>query len=184
MNRVHGDVMEIEFPKITLVIGGAASGKSRFAEGMVMTAARPRSYIATAQAFDTEMVTKVAKHKAQRGKNWKTYEEPLAPWDALAKVPDTHIVLLDCATFWLSNILMEERDLSAAKDRLFQGLLNFSGSIVIVTNEVGQGVVPDNALARKFRQEQGELNQKLAEMADLVVLVTAGLPLALKGALL
>lgn len=173
--------MTIKLPKRTLVIGGAASGKSVFAENLVMRCDQPRSYIATAQAFDAEMVAKITKHKTQRGTKWDTYEEPTAPWMALDTIRTTHVVLLDCATFWLSNILLGDQDLIAAKDKLFAGLKEFGGATVIVTNEVGQGVVPDNKLARDFRQQQGELNQQLAAASDLVVLVTAGLPLALKG---
>jgi adenosylcobinamide kinase/adenosylcobinamide-phosphate guanylyltransferase len=173
--------MEIVLPRLTLVMGGAASGKSRFAEKLVLSSGQPRSYIATAQAYDTEMVEKIEKHQTQRGANWDTYETPLAPWEALGKIAPSHNVLLDCATFWLSNIMLGEHDIAAKKVRLFASLTAFDGSIVVVSNEVGQGVVPDNKLARQFRQAQGELNQELAALADLVVLVTAGLPLALKG---
>ncbi len=168
-------------PKLTLVIGGAASGKSGFAEKLVLSSGQPRAYIATAQAFDAEMDQKIAKHQARRSGNWQTYESPLAPWDALADISPDHITLLDCATVWLSNILLGDHDLDAAKRRLFASLQSHKGPIVIVTNEVGHGVVPDNALARGFRQQQGELNQELATISDLVVLVTAGLPIALKG---
>lgn len=175
--------MEITLPKLTLVIGGAASGKSRFAENLVLSSSKPRSYIATAQAFDDEMTLKIAKHKAQRDAKWNTYEEPLAPWHVLKTIDPPNIVLLDCATIWLSNILLGAHDLNVAKDSLIAGMQGFGGTIIIVTNEVGQGVVPDNKLARQFRQQQGELNQQLAAIADLVVLVTAGLPLTLKGQL-
>ncbi len=173
--------MTIKLPKRTLVIGGAASGKSGFAENLVMSCNKPRAYIATAQAFDDEMNVKIARHKAQRGTDWETYEEPLAPWSVLGTIDDSNIVLLDCATFWLSNILLGGHDLDAAKAAFLDSLQKFNGSIVIVTNDVGQGVVPDNKLARAFRQHQGELNQQLAALADLVVLVTAGLPQTLKG---
>lgn len=166
---------------MTLVIGGAASGKSRFAEKLVLSRDQPRSYIATAQAYDSEMIEKIEKHRTQRGANWDTYEAPLTPWNALGEIAPSHDVLLDCATFWLSNMLLGEHDLAAEQEKLFASITAFGGSIVVVTNEVGQGVVPDNKLARQFRQAQGELNQELATMADLVVFVTAGLPLALKG---
>jgi adenosylcobinamide kinase/adenosylcobinamide-phosphate guanylyltransferase len=175
--------MTFKLPKLTLVIGGAASGKSGFAENLVMSSNKPRAYIATAQAFDDEMNAKIAKHKAQRGTDWETYEEPLAPWSVLETIDDSNIVLLDCATFWLSNILLGEHDLDAAKAAFLDSLQKFNGSIVIVTNEVGQGVVPDNKLVRVFRQHQGELNQQLAALADLVIQVTAGLPQTLKGQL-
>lgn len=175
--------MKITLPKLTVVIGGAASGKSQFAENLMFACGKPLAYIATAQAFDDEMKAKITKHQAQRGAKWDTYELPLTPWNALGKIDASTAVLLDCATLWLSNTLLGAHDLAAAKAKLFTGLQDFNGSIVIVTNEVGQGVVPDNKLARAFRQQQGELNQELAAMADLVVLVTAGLPLALKGQL-
>ncbi|MFK5996516.1 MAG: bifunctional adenosylcobinamide kinase/adenosylcobinamide-phosphate guanylyltransferase [Rhodobacterales bacterium] len=170
-------------PKLTLVIGGAASGKSGFAEKLVLSSGQPRAYIATAQAFDAEMDQKIAKHQARRSGNWQTHEAPLAPWDALADIGPDHITLLDCATVWLSNILLGNHPLDEAKNQLFASLKAHKGPIVIVTNEVGQGVVPDNALAREFRQQQGELNQQLAAFADLVVLVTVGLPLVIKGTL-
>jgi len=176
-------VKKITLPKLTLVIGGAASGKSRFAENLILSCDRPRVYIATAQAFDDEMKAKIAKHKTQRGANWDNFEAPLAPWNTLAKIDAANAVLLDCATLWLSNTLLGEHDLTTAKAKLFASLKEFHGPIVIVTNEIGQGVVPNNTLARQFRQQQGDLNQQLAALSDLVVLVTAGLPLPLKGQL-
>jgi adenosylcobinamide kinase / adenosylcobinamide-phosphate guanylyltransferase len=183
VNGVHEIVITKVIPKLALVIGGAASGKSCFAEKLVNSSGYPKSYIATAQSFDAEMDAKIAKHKAQRGEGWQTYEASLAPWDALAEIDPNHAVLLDCATLWLSNILLGDHDLEGAKTQLFASLQAHKSPIVIVTNEVGQGVVPDNALARAFRQEQGELNQQLAALADLVVLVTAGIPQAIKGTL-
>lgn len=174
-------MIDITLPKLSLVIGGAASGKSKYAENRVISSGLPRCYIATAQAYDTEMTAKISKHKTQRGTGWHTYETPFAPWDALGKIDAPNAVLLDCVTLWLSNIMMDGQDLDQAKQKLFTGLQEFNGHIIMVTNEVGHGVVPDNALARNFRQQQGELNQELAAIADLVVLVTAGLPMALKG---
>ncbi len=175
--------MTLKLPKLTMVIGGAASGKSVYAEKLIIASGQPRSYIATAQAFDDEMRDKVVKHKAQRGADWDTYEAPFKPWGALKKIDANHVTLLDCATLWLSNMLLNEADLNTEKVQLLNGLKTAKGPVVIVTNEVGQGVVPDNKLARQFRQAQGELNQELASICDLVVLVTAGLPLALKGQL-
>ena len=175
--------MTLKLPKLTMVIGGAASGKSVYAENLVIGSGQPRSYIATAQAFDDEMRDKVIKHKTQRGADWDTYEAPLKPWEALNKIDASHVTLLDCATFWLSNMLLSKSDLTSEKSNFINGLKTANGPVVIVTNEVGQGVVPDNRLARQFRQAQGELNQDLAALCDLAVLVTAGLPLALKGQL-
>ncbi|KAB7613325.1 bifunctional adenosylcobinamide kinase/adenosylcobinamide-phosphate guanylyltransferase [Amylibacter sp. SFDW26] len=175
--------MILTLPKLTMVIGGAASGKSVYAENLVITSGHPRSYIATAQALDNEMRDKVVKHKAQRGADWDTYEAPFKPWEALAGIDKANVTLLDCATFWLSNMLINDANLAEEKVHFLNGLKNANGSVVIVTNEVGQGVVPDNKLARQFRQAQGELNQDLAALCDLVVLITAGLPLSLKGQL-
>ena len=173
----------IELPKLTFILGGAASGKSKFAERQVVQTHRPRTYLATARAYDTEMETKVAAHKAQRGANWTTIEAPISPWDDLAKIDPNGVVLLDCATFWLSNILLEGVDIVTNTATLLNGLQTCPAPLVVVSNEVGQGIVPDNALSRQFRQAQGELNQQIAHIAQLAVFITAGLPQTLKGTL-
>jgi len=170
-------------PKLTLIIGAAASGKSTFAERLVTTTMRARTYIATAQAFDDEMRAKIARHKDMRGAGWHTVEAPLDIPAALQQVPADHVVLIDCATLWLSNHLLAESDLQQAEADLLKTLENCPAPIAIVSNEVGAGVVPDNALSRKFREAQGRLNQHLAAQADLVVTVIAGLPMVLKGTL-
>lgn len=170
-------------PPLTLVIGGAASGKSRFAEGLCERSGGAKIYIATAQVFDAEMGAKVAKHRAQRGDSWTTIETPIDLYPALASATTQDIVLLDCATLWLTNVILGEHDLEAATERLLASLATCVAPVVIVSNEVGQGIVPDNALSRKFRAAQGQLNQALAARAGLVVAVMAGLPLPLKGAL-
>lgn len=170
-------------PRLTLVLGGAASGKSAFAEGLVINTGRQRTYLATAEIFDSEMQAKVAKHQEMRGKNWHTIEVPLDPGRILATISGDQVVLLDCATMWLSNQLLAENDLEDAKLKLTRGLSNCDAPVVVVSNETGLGIVPDNALARRFRQEQGQLNQLLAAKADLVVNVIAGLPQVLKGTL-
>ncbi|MEM7734045.1 MAG: bifunctional adenosylcobinamide kinase/adenosylcobinamide-phosphate guanylyltransferase [Pseudomonadota bacterium] len=165
------------------MLGGAASGKSAFAETLVTGTGRPRVYFATAQAFDTEMKDKITRHKDLRGQGWRTIEEPLEVGRTLAGIGGDHAVLMDCATMWLSNHMLAENDLAEAEAGLMAGLALCAAPIVIVSNEVGHSVVPDNALARRFQIEQGRLNQKLAAKADLVVNVIAGLPQVLKGTL-
>jgi adenosylcobinamide kinase/adenosylcobinamide-phosphate guanylyltransferase len=170
-------------PTATLVIGGARSGKSAFAERLVAATARPRRYIATAQAWDDEMRARIAEHVADRGAGWQTVEAPLDLASALDAVPEGEAVLVDCATLWLTNHLLAEHDLEAEARGLRDALARCASPVVIVSNEAGWGIVPDNALARRFRDAQGRLNQQLAADAGLVVAVMAGLPIALKGAL-
>lgn len=171
-------------PNLTLILGGAASGKSAFAEDLVLkTKSAPPIYIATAQVFDDEMAQKVAKHREMRGSGWQTIEEPLDLPGALAQVQTGQPVLIDCATLWLTNLILGEHNVETHTNALKDALKTCKGPVVIVSNEVGQGIVPDNALSRRFRNAQGRLNQQLATEADLVVAVMAGLPLLLKGTL-
>lgn len=172
-----------QLASLTLVTGGAKSGKSRFAEGLVTASARPRVYIATAQAWDTEMQAKIAAHQADRGGDWHTIESPRDVASALAQVPPDAAVLLDCATMWLTNALLAEADLASETETLLAALAACPAPVVVVSNELGWSIVPDNALARRFRDAQGRLNQRLAGQAGLVVAVISGLPLVLKGAL-
>lgn len=171
-------------PPLALVLGGAASGKSAYAEGLVRAASPARVYLATAEAYDGEMRAKIARHRDMRAADgWMTIEAPLDVVPALiASTPD-QAVLLDCATLWLSNHLLAESDVDVTTTALMAALAACAAPVVVVSNEVGLSVVPDNALARCFQQAQGALNQRLATEAGLVVLVTAGLPLALKGTL-
>ena len=170
-------------PQLTLVLGGASSGKSAFAEGLVSAAGDERIYIATAQAFDTEMEAKIAAHRQMRGPEWETIEAPQTLPEVIAKLPGQRRVLVDCATMWLSNRLLAEADMDSEFSCLLQALHGCASPIVIVSNEIGQGIVPENFLGRRFRDLQGRLNRQLAERAELVVAVMAGLPLTLKGAL-
>ena len=163
------------------MIGGARSGKSSFAESLVIATNRPRRYIATAQAWDAEMRARIAQHQDQRGDNWITVEAPLDLCGALADAPPSEIVLVDCATLWLSNHLLAEADLDAESAKLLDAIAACPVPIVVVSNEVGWSIVPDNALARAFRDAQGRLNQQMAAQAGLVVAVMAGLPIVLKG---
>lgn len=170
-------------PPLTLVVGGARSGKSAFAERLVTGSGRPRRYIATAEAWDDEMRARIAQHRRDRTGSWTTVEAPLDLVAALAPAPPEEAILIDCATLWLTNHLLAEHDLAAEADRLVAALQACAAPIVIVSNETGWGIVPDNALARRFRDEQGRLNQRLAQEAGLVVTVIAGLPMVLKGQL-
>lgn len=168
-------------PRLTLVLGGARSGKSRHAEVLVTACPPPWTYVATAQAFDDEMAARIAHHKARRAEGWRTIESPLdlAPTIAANEAPGAPL-LIDCLTLWLSNVMLASRDVEAACRELIETLAAARGSIVAVSNEVGLGIVPDNALARAFRDAQGRLNQDVAARADRVVLMAAGLPLTLK----
>ncbi|MBV7380662.1 bifunctional adenosylcobinamide kinase/adenosylcobinamide-phosphate guanylyltransferase [Maritimibacter dapengensis] len=173
--------MTLSLPDLTLVIGGAASGKSAYAERLAESTGLPLTYIATAQAFDDEMKLKIAAHQARRSSHWTTVEAPLDVALALSDIGTGRVVLLDCVTLWLSNLLVAEADLMSQETRLLNALIACPAQVVIVTNEVGAGIVPDNALARRFRAAQGRLNQTLAARASHVVGVMAGLPFALKG---
>lgn len=171
------------FPKFTFVFGGAASGKSAYAEQLVVSSGKTKVYLATSQVFDAEMQAKIERHLLQRGSGWRTVEAPLELADTLSELTADDICLIDCATMWLSNHLLAENDLIAAQDRLLKAIANTQATVVVVSNEVGHGIVPDNALARQFREAQGRLNIVLAAQADLVISVTVGLPHVLKGQL-
>ncbi|MCX7300349.1 MAG: bifunctional adenosylcobinamide kinase/adenosylcobinamide-phosphate guanylyltransferase [Rhodobacterales bacterium] len=174
---------------LTLVLGSAASGKSGFAEGLVKGSGLRPVYVATAQIWDDEMAAKVARHRVMReGGGWRTVEEPLDMGRALAGVTADEAVLVDCATLWLTNVMLaeplpDEEGIARAEAGLFAAFYACAAPVVIVSNEVGAGIVPDNALARRFRNAQGGLNQRMAARAGLVVVVMAGLPLVLKGSL-
>lgn len=171
-------------PPLSLILGGASSGKSSFAEALLTGAGRAPVYLATARAWDDETAAKIAAHRADRADaGWRTVEEPLDLPAALRAVAPTEAVLIDCATMWLTNVMLDGADLATAEAGLLAALASCPAPVVIVSNEVGLGIVPDNALARAFRVAQGGLNGRLAAQAGLVVVVMAGLPLVLKGAL-
>lgn len=170
--------------KVTFILGGAASGKSAFAEEICVKSGKDRVYLATSQVFDREMRAKVDRHLQQRGEGWTTHEAPMDVAPVLDLLGGDQICLLDCATMWLSNhMLAEDGDLVSAQRDLLDALARCAADVVVVSNETGQGIVPENALARRFREAQGRLNIELAKVADTVVQVTVGLPHVLKGAL-
>jgi adenosylcobinamide kinase / adenosylcobinamide-phosphate guanylyltransferase len=166
--------------RLTLVLGGARSGKSRYAESLVMALPSPWLYVATAEARDSEMAARVAVHQGRRGPSWTTVETPRDIAGALAANATTP-ALVDCLTLWLSNVLLADADVDAEIEHLDEALTHAAAPLVLVANEVGSGIVPDNALGRRFRDLQGLLNQRIAARADRVFLVVAGLPLTLKG---
>jgi adenosylcobinamide kinase/adenosylcobinamide-phosphate guanylyltransferase len=165
----------------TLVIGGARSGKSRYAEQLVTSLRPPWVYVATAEPSDDEMAARIADHRNRRGNQWQTIEAPLDLVGALQVISATSTALVDCLTLWLSNLMLANRDVEAEIQRLEQAVDRCRSPLVLVSNEVGSGIVPDNALARRFRDFQGRLNQGVAARMDRVVLVVAGLPMFLKG---
>jgi adenosylcobinamide kinase/adenosylcobinamide-phosphate guanylyltransferase len=165
-----------------LVLGGARSGKSSFAERLVAESGLGKVYLATGRAWDGEMQERIAAHKAQRGPDWTTIEEPLELAGALeAASGSDRIVLVDCLTLWLTNVMMAERDVEAGFSGLVEALPRLAGPVILVSNEVGLGIVPENRMARDFRDHAGRLHQKIAALADAVVFVAAGLPLRMKG---
>lgn len=164
-----------------LVLGGARSGKSAFAERLVRDTGLPRTYVATAQAFDAEMTDRIARHRLDRGEGWETVEAPhdLGGTLAAANRPGS-AVLVDCLTLWLSNVMLAGADVEAETATLCDRVAAAPGPVALVSNEVGLGLVPDTPLGRAFRDAQGRLNQRMAEVCDLVVFCAAGLPLWLK----
>lgn len=166
-----------------LVLGGARSGKSRHAQARIEAVPGRLAFIATAQAFDAEMDERIARHQADRNARWTTIEAPLDLAGALGRAgQEADMVLVDCLTLWLSNLILGDEDVAARTEELLAALATCPVPVAFVANEVGMGIVPDNALSRRFRDEAGRLNQRLAQEVDEVVFVAAGLPLALKGA--
>ena len=167
---------------VTLVLGGARSGKSRYAEALAESAVGGCTYLATATIGDAEMAERVAHHRMRRGRRWQTVEEPLDLVGALHRCARPEdFVLVDCLTLWLSNILFAGRDPDTETRHLLTALPVLDGPVVFVSNEVGLGIVPDNALARHFRDAAGRLNQAIAEAAQSVIFMAAGLPMTLKA---
>ena len=169
-------------PKISFFLGGARSGKTRRALSLAESSGKAPVYIATGQAFDAEMQDRIDRHKAERGPHWRTVEAPIDLAAAITSSSSTKtILLIDCLTLWLSNLTFAQRDTSAETQILIQALQDAAGPVLVVSNEVGLGIVPENALACRFRDDQGRLNQSIAAVADRVEFIAAGLPLTLKG---
>lgn len=170
-----------ESPRLSLVLGGARSGKSQYAETLVSSLPPPWIYVATAEALDHEMRDRIEHHRSRRGERWRTVDAPRNLPETIERLADAHQpMLIDCLTLWLSNCLLADHDLQEASDQLVATLEKASGPVVLVSNEVGWGVVPDTPLGRRFRDEQGRLNQRVASIADRVVMMVAGLPLTVK----
>jgi adenosyl cobinamide kinase/adenosyl cobinamide phosphate guanylyltransferase len=173
-------------PNLMLILGGARSGKSRYAEGLIAALPPvwnpPWIYVATAEPGDEEMRARIAAHRARRGPSWQTVEAPQELAEAVILAQPAP-VLVDCLTLWLSNLMLIDADIEAETVRLERALEAATAPIVLVSNEVGSGIVPEHPLGRRFRDLQGALNQRIAARADRVVLMVAGLPLAVKGTL-
>lgn len=166
-----------------LVLGGARSGKSRTAQDIAEKTSTQRTFIATAQAFDEEMRARIARHQADRDGLWQTRETPFSLADAIRQeTAPGKVVLVDCLTLWLSNVLLAGHDTDRATEGLIMAVREAKGPVILVSNEVGQGIVPETPLVRSFRDAQGRLNQRMAEACEAVIFVAAGCPLVLKPA--
>jgi adenosylcobinamide kinase/adenosylcobinamide-phosphate guanylyltransferase len=170
-------------PNLTLILGGARSGKSRRAQVMAEDSRRQPVMIATAQAFDDEMRDRITRHQAERGHGWVTIEAPvdLPEAIALAGLAATSVIVVDCLTLWVTNLLMADIDIATASDRLIAACRASPHPVILVSNETGFGIVPPDPLSRRFRDETGRLHQLIAAAADEVTLMVAGLPLTVKS---
>ena len=177
---IFGSIFMQKNQQKTLIIGAAASGKSQYAEDILNNNVGKKLYLASANIYDKEMQEKVNKHRDRRGSEWTTIAEPLDAVHYIENLNIKEIMLFDCATMWLTNHFLEKSNIYHEIDLLVNSIKSSKGSIITVTNEVGSGIVPDNSMAREFRELQGKLNQKLATVASLVVTVIAGIPLILK----
>ena len=169
---------------ITLVLGGARSGKTGYAQGAAEAeAARTGvvpTMIVTAQAFDAEMAERIDRHRQDRADRWRTVEAPLTLAETIRGLTASDVAVVDCLTLWLTNVMLGERDPVAAADELLAALVDCPARLWLVSNEVGWGIVPENVLARRFRDEAGRLHQRISAVADEVYLIAAGLPLRMK----
>ena len=166
----------------TLVLGGARSGKSRYALELGEGLSSDRVFIATAQGFDGEMRERISRHRADRDVSWQTVEEAVEVWDVIAReCREDRVVLLDCLTLWLNNVMLEGRDVESDLERLVACLEGVTGELILVSNEIGLGLVPDTELGREFRDLHGRMNQRVAAVCDRVLFMVAGLPVVVKG---
>lgn len=167
---------------ITFILGGSRSGKSSFALERASAISGPKAFIATARAFDDEMKERIERHKQERSAEWMTFEEHVALPNLISGMRSRYdVVLIDCLTLWLSNLMMNNADVEAEIESFLSSAIAYPASLFVVSNEVGMGIVPENALARKFRDFAGTLNRRVAEIADEVYLVTAGIPMKIKA---
>jgi adenosylcobinamide kinase/adenosylcobinamide-phosphate guanylyltransferase len=172
--------------KVALVLGGARSGKSRYGLALAARLPAPRLFLATGEARDEEMLARITAHQAERGPDWETREVPLELPEVIEATEGRYgVILVDCLTMWLANLMLRENgstdDLNSARQQLLAILERLATPVIFISNEVGLGIVPESPLARKFRDELGRLHQQAAAAADLVVLVVAGLPVTIKG---
>ena len=177
--RIARNRIITDLPHVTLILGGARSGKSRHAEQIIQALPPPWIYIATGQAFDGEMCERIAEHRRRRGDGWWTIEAPLDLAGALAEVGDRP-VLIDCLTLWLSNLMLDDRSLGTAAAVFEEALTRRGAPTLLVSNEVGMGIVPETPLGRRFRDEAGRLNQRIAAKAGRVLFMVAGMPMTVK----
>lgn len=167
--------------KSILILGGARSGKSKFAEKLVLESSKSPVYLATAQPLDKEMESRIDSHKKRRNSKWQTIEESIGIVDVMAKHSTSeNIILVDCLTLWLSNLMQEDSNIGDVSARLISIIPQLPGKVVFVSNEVGMGIVPDNRISRSFRDQSGNLNKKMAEICDVVYFIAASQPILLK----
>ena len=168
--------------RTALVLGGARSGKSAFSERLAQTTGLERHYIATGRAYDDEMRERITRHQDDRGPSWVTHEEPVELVRTLRAIDAPgRVILVDCLTLWVTNLMMADEDIAARSAALAEQLASFEAKIILVSNEVGLGIVPENKMAREFRDHAGRLHQQIAAVVDEVFFVAAGLPLRMKG---
>ena len=167
----------------TLILGGARSGKSRYALELGESLSKDRVFIATAQGFDEGMRERIARHRSDRGSSWRTVEELVEVWGVIeSECREGRVVVLDCLTLWLNNLMLFERDVESDIERLVSCLESMKGDVILVSNEIGLGLVPDTELGREFRDLHGRMNQRVAAVCDRVLFMVAGLPVVVKGA--
>ena len=173
--------MNVSAARVSLWLGGARSGKSRLAQSHAESLGGESIYVATGEPRDEEMTARIARHRADRGPRWRTVEVPIDLRGVIEREGAAgRVLLVDCLTLWVSNLLLSERNVEAATDELLEAVQRSEASLAFVSNEVGLGIVPDNELARRFRDEAGRLNQRIAAVADDVYFVAAGLVLRMK----